>query len=216
MKKNIDEFSKLPFGEEVTNAITHGVMALLILGSLPFCAVLAYNRGGWIQVVGVSIFLISVFLMFITSCLYHSMDYNSTQKLVFRILDHCMIYVAIAGSYTPVALIVIGGWQGIVIIILQWFAVLVGVLYKSIAQRSIPKLSVGIYMIMGWSVVFFLPSLLNQAKLVFLLLIALGGLFYSFGAGFYLSKKKYTHAIWHFFINFAALSHMGAIILFLN
>ncbi len=206
------EMIRLSLGEEITNAITHGVMAAFILLIMPFVAVLSYLQGGWIQTIGVGIFLISLFLMFITSCLYHSMTYDSEEKVVLRILDHCMIYVAIAGSYTPVALSVIGGWQGIAIIILQWVAVTVGILYKSIAQRSIPKLSVTIYLIMGWSVIFFIPILIAQAKALFLVFLVAGGLFYSIGAGFYISKKKYTHSIWHFFIIFGALSHMIAIL----
>lgn len=214
-KKNIQEMTKLSFGEELTNSITHGSIAGFILLILPFISVYAYIKGGWLQATGEAIFLISLFLMFLTSCLYHAMSYESKEKVILRILDHCMIYVAIAGSYTPIALVIIGGWQGIFIIIMQWMAVIVGILYKSIAQRSIPKVSVLIYLIMGWSVVFFLPTLIQQSRLIFLFFLVLGGIFYSIGAGFYISKKKFTHAVWHFFIIFAALSHMIAIIFFM-
>jgi hemolysin III len=215
MKNSMRDNFRLSFGEELTNAITHGVMAVIILFSMPAIAVYSYTQNGWAHAMGIGIFCISLFLMFITSTLYHSMAYDSKHKLVFRILDHCMIYVAIAGSYTPIAITIIGGWQGIVIIVLQWLAVLIGILYKSIAQKSQPKLTALIYLIMGWSVVFFLPILIRESRLVFMLLIALGGVFYSIGAGFYIQKKNYTHAVWHFFIDFAALSHLVAIIFFM-
>ena len=114
------------FGEEVGNAISHGVMSIATLIALPFAAVWAYvSSGGQVQTaVGVSIFCLSIFMMFLISTLYHSMSPDSKHKDVFHILDHIFIYVAIAGSYTPIALDIIGGWQGIVIFVVQWVAVL--------------------------------------------------------------------------------------------
>ena len=100
-------------GEEIGNAVSHGVMSLLSLLALPFAAVWAYahDPGGVLASVSVSVFVISIFLMFLASTLYHSMNPQSKHKEVFHILDHIFIYVAIAGSYTPIALSVIGGWQ---------------------------------------------------------------------------------------------------------
>ena len=101
------------FGEEVGNAVSHGVMLLATLLAIPFAAVWAYAHGGTVDALGVSVFVISLFLMFTASTLYHSMQPDSKHKAVFHILDHKFIYVAIAGRYTPVALSVIGGWQGV-------------------------------------------------------------------------------------------------------
>ena len=97
-------------GEEIGNAVSHGVMSLLSLLALPFAAVWAYahDPGGVLASVSVSVFVISIFLMFLASTLYHSMNPQSKHKEVFHILDHIFIYVAIAGSYTPIALSVIG------------------------------------------------------------------------------------------------------------
>lgn len=99
------------FGEEVGNAVSHGVMSILTLVALPFAAVWAYAQSGeqMQTAIGVSIFCISIFMMFLISTLYHSMAPESKHKDVFHILDHIFIYVAIAGSYTPVALDIIGG-----------------------------------------------------------------------------------------------------------
>ena len=93
---------RLSFGEEVANAISHGVMAILTLFCLPAFAVYSYASDGVLRAVGTSIYLISMFFMFLISTIYHSMPYGSSQKYVFRKLDHIAILLAIAGSYTPV------------------------------------------------------------------------------------------------------------------
>lgn len=113
-------------GEEIANTLSHGVMACATLAALPFAAVWAYahDTEPVLAAVSVSVFVISIFLMFLASTLYHSMNPQSRHKEVFHILDHIFIYVAIAGSYTPIALSVIGGWQGIVIAVVQWAMVL--------------------------------------------------------------------------------------------
>ena len=133
-------------GEEIGNSVSHGAMALLVLCALPFASVWAYAQGGGdvLAAVSVSIFVISIFLMFLASTLYHSMNPASKHKAVFHILDHIFIYVAIAGSYTPIALSVIGGWQGVVITAVQWAMVLFGIFYKSLSRRSIPAVSLTI------------------------------------------------------------------------
>ena len=207
-------------GEEIANAVSHGVMAVLALIALPFAALWSYTHavGNNIEsAVGVSIFVISLFLMFITSMLYHSMHPDSRHKEIFHILDHIMIYVAIAGSYTPIALTVIDGWQGILIVILQWAMVIFGIFYKSLSKRSIPAISLTIYLIMGWTVVFFMPLFIRNASLPLLVLIAAGGVFYTLGAYFYAKKGfKYHHLVWHLMINIAAVCHFVAIVFFLN
>ena len=206
----------LSIKEEVGNAITHGLMALFLLLFLPYSAILAYQKDGMLFAVGISIFMISLFLMFLTSTLYHSMHPDTKHKKVFQILDHIFIYFAIAGSYTPVALSLIGGWTGIIILIIQWTMVFIGILYKSLSRRSIPKLSLMIYLVMGWIAVLFLPALVSRASLTFLILLGLGGLLYTIGAMFYIQKHRpYFHFIWHLFINLAATTHFIALLFFI-
>ena len=205
-------------GEEVANAVSHGVMALLTLLALPFAAVWAYvhDSDGVLASVSVSVFVISIFLMFLASTLYHSMDPLSKHKAVFHILDHIFIYVAIAGSYTPIALVVIGGWQGIFITVLQWAMVLFGIFYKSLSRKSIPAISLTIYLVMGWTIVFFLPLFVRRASVPLLVLIALGGLLYTLGAYFYAKKGfRYHHMVWHLLINLAVAAHFVGIVFYL-
>ena len=205
-------------GEEVANTISHGVMSLLALCALPFAAVWAYLHDPQpvLACVSVSIFVISLFLMFLASTLYHSMNPASKHKAVFHILDHIFIYVAIAGSYTPIALSVIGGWQGVLIAVLQWAMVLFGIFYKSLSRRSLPAVSLTIYLVMGWTILFFLPLFLRNASTQLLWLIAAGGLFYTLGAWFYARKGfRYHHMVWHLLINLAVVCHFIGIVFYL-
>ena len=166
--------------------------------------------------VSVSVFVISIFLMFLASTLYHSMDPSSRHKEVFHILDHIFIYVAIAGSYTPIALSVIGGWQGVVITVVQWAMALFGIFYKSLSRRSIPAVSLTIYLVMGWTILFFLPLFIRRASVPLLWLIAAGGVLYTVGAWFYARKGfRYHHLVWHLLINLAVACHFAGIVFFL-
>ncbi|HIY47935.1 MAG TPA: hemolysin III family protein [Candidatus Alistipes faecigallinarum] len=206
------------FGEEIANTVSHGVMALVSLAALPFAAVWAYvhDAQGVLAAVSVSVFVISIFLMFLASTLYHSMDPSSRHKEVFHILDHIFIYVAIAGSYTPIALSVIGGWQGVVIAVVQWAMVLFGIFYKSLSRRSIPAVSLTIYLVMGWTILFFLPLFIRRASVPLLWLIAAGGVLYTVGAWFYARKGfRYHHLVWHLLINLAVACHFVGIVFFL-
>ena len=163
----------LCFGEEVGNCITHGVMALLILFALPYYSVRAYLQGGVIKTLGTAVFLICLLFMFTGSCLYHSMPHETTHKYVFRKLDHIMILLAIAGTYTPICLNLMNNWKGYTILAIEWVMVIAGILLKSIATKSYPKLSMVIYMVMGWLAIFILPTLIKETQPIFIILIAL-------------------------------------------
>lgn len=201
------------FGEEVANSVSHGVMAAAMLAALPYAAVRSYLHGGLQISIGTSIFVISIFLMLLASTLYHSMAPESRQKHILHILDHICIYLAIAGTYTPVALSVIGGWQGITIVVLQWAAVIFGVFYKSLSRRSIPAVSLTIYLVMGWTLVLFLPRFVGNASRELIALIAAGGVFYTAGAVIYARKAfRYHHLVWHLLIDLAVAAHFTAIV----
>ena len=204
------------FGEEVGNSVSHGVMAMMALGGIAPTAINAFVRHGALAAASVSVFMCSLFLMFLSSCLYHSMKTDTKQKQVLQILDHIFIYVAIAGTYTPIALVVIGGWEGIAVTSLQWTMVIFGVLHKSVSRRRIPKVSLTIYLIMGWSIVFVGPMFIRNASMGLILLIFAGGIFYSAGTYFYAKKdKRFFHMVWHFFVSLGAVCHFLGVLLFL-
>ena len=107
----------LSFGEEIGNSVSHGELLYLHF-LLPYAAVHSYIAHGTLSSVSISIFVISIFMMFISSTIYHAMKNNTAHKYILRIIDHSMIYVAISGTYTPVLLTVVGGWIWFVFILL--------------------------------------------------------------------------------------------------
>lgn len=204
------------FGEEVANVVSHGAMAGLALLSMPFAIIWVYSRGDLLSAIGVSIFMISVFLMLAVSAIYHSMAIDTRHKHVWKIFDHIFIFVAIAGSYTPIALSVLGGWQGITITCIQWVMVIAGILQKTLVNRKEPKPSVAIYLIMGWTIIAFLPLFIEKASIELISMIFLGGIMYSVGAFFYSKKAfKYYHLVWHIAVNLGVAAHFIGIVFFL-
>ncbi|SFK78505.1 PAQR family membrane homeostasis protein TrhA [Salinicoccus halodurans] len=207
----------LSFGEEVGNSVSHGVAALLFIFMLPFTSVYMYEEGGTLHAVGGSIFVISILLMFLTSTLYHSMAHNTQHKYIMRLLDHSLIYIAIAGTYTPVALSVIDSKWGIITLIIQWAAAVFGILYKVLSPNVNSKISLAFYLIMGWMAVIFFPVIIANTHWMFLLMLALGGVAYTVGAWFYAQKtRKYFHMIWHFFIIVGSTLHYIGIVFFIH
>ncbi|MDP4183465.1 MAG: hemolysin III family protein [Bacillota bacterium] len=208
---------KLTFGEEVANAITHGVASLLVLFSMPWVSIVAYTKGDSIyDVIGVTVFCVSIFFMFLMSTFYHIMEHETKHKKIMRIFDHIFIYVAIAGTYTPIAISVIGGWQATVILTIQWAMVLFGILYKSISRKSMPKFSLTIYMVMGWTLIIFMPLFFQKANTLLFWLVLAGGALYSAGAAVYARKGfKYHHMVWHLFVFLGALTHYIGICFFM-
>lgn len=206
----------LTFGEEIGNSISHGVMAILLLFALPMISIFCYIEHGWLYAIGVSIYILCMFFMFMTSCLYHSMDHHSTQKYVFRKLDHIMILLAIAGTYTPICLSMVHNWVGYTILAIEWILAVAGILLKAISSNSFPKLSMFIYMTMGWLAILIVPTLLEKGSLAFFLWILAGGILYTIGAFFYgHPQKKFFHFIWHIFIILASICHLIAILFFM-
>lgn len=215
MTKALNLSKQLTFGEEVANSVTHAVGSLAMLVLLPITAIHAYHAYNIKAAVGMSIFVISLFLMFLSSAIYHAMSYGSLHKHVLRIIDHSMIYIAIAGSYTPIALSLMTGWMSYLIIILQWGITLFGILYKIFAKTINEKFSLLLYLIMGWLIIFITPTIINNTDLLFWSLIVAGGICYSIGAIFYAKKKPYYHMIWHLFILVASALQYLAIVFYM-
>ncbi len=205
----------LTFGEEVGNSVSHGVMMFLLLFGMPWFTLHAWQQGGWLQFIGVSVYILCMIFMFGGSCLYHLMPYDTPWKYVFRKLDHISILLAIAGTYTPIILTFVNNWFGWLILGVEWGLVIAGILLKSITDRALPKLSMTMYMVMGWLAVLLVPVLVKNAGILFISLIVAGGVFYTIGAIFYARKKPYSHFVWHLMIIAASLCHLIAIVWFL-
>lgn len=209
------------FGEEIGNATTHGVMAIFMLGILPYAAVHAYlnstNGHPVLDTVAISIFCIGTFLMFLMSTIDHTMKHGTTQKSVFNRLDHIMIFYAIAGAYTPICLTIIGGKWGLGLCIAQWIVVIGGTLFKAIAfsKSAISYVfSSLLYLLMGWMIVLCFPILREQASPVTFWLILAGGLCYTTSVILFFMRFKFAHMVFHILVDFGAICHVIALCFF--
>ena len=187
-------------GEELVNAISHGLGALLGIAGLVLLVYRAVVYGETINVVSVTIFGVSMILLYLVSCLYHALP-QSKGKRVFQVLDHCSIFILIVGSYTPICLVTVGGKLGLTVFAVNAACGLLGILLNAISFQRWKRLSQVLYLVMGWMGVMIFPAILrNMSRLGFALLL-LGGISYTVGVIFYRQKdKKYRHGIWHVFV----------------
>ncbi len=206
---------KLPFyslGEEIFSAITHGIPALLSVAALVLA--LVFCRKEAMVVTSLSIFGACMILLYTISTLYHALAINKAKK-VFQILDHCAIYLLIAGTYTPITLLCLDLVTGIVILSIIWTAAIVGVSLVSVDIKRFEKFSMVCYLVMGWMIVFVIQNFIENAGFYPLLFLIGGGVFYTLGAVIYgIGKKKaYVHGIWHIFVFLGSICHYLAVII---
>ena len=195
--------------EEFLNIATHLLGFILSLIFFLPLVISTYKSGDIVAFLAWLMYFIAIALMFLASSLYHSMT-NPLARTIFRAIDHGVIYLTIAGSYTPIILIGLKSTFSIVIFVIIWILALTGISMNIIAfatgnEERIKKASMIIYMAMGWLSVLLLYQIYKYIGISYILFLVLGGLFYTIGAVFYSIKKiPYNHAIWHIFILVAA------------
>lgn len=200
----------LPLQAELGNTWTHFFGAVFALSSI--WLVWPAVEMGWQMAFGVIFFVSGMFLMFLASTMYHWFHPGMAKK-VMRKLDHISIYVMIACSYTPICIGVVGGWLGWLVFGLQWATVVGGVFYKVFAFGKYPRLSLALYLSMGWSVLFIMPEVVERLSGLSLMLLFLEGIFYTSGTYFFAhDSRKHFHAVWHVFVLLGAMAHWGAVI----
>lgn len=196
--------------EELANTWTHGLGAILAACALVYMLVQAQSLTHS-AIAAVAIYGISLVLLFSCSALYHACK-DIAKRAVLKRLDHCAIYLLIAGTYTPFMVISLKTSQAYFLLALEWVLVAIGIVFKVFFIHRFKIISLAAYLIMGWLVIFVgndLKQVINQDG--FNLLLA-GGITYSVGAVFYAMKKvPFTHAIWHLFVVAGALLHCAAI-----
>ena len=198
---------------EFYNAVTHGLGAFLsVVGGIVLTTLAVLYGNGW-QITSAVIFSLSLIGLYGASTLYHS-THDPVAKKRYKILDHCMIYVLIAGSYTPFTLIALrddGGWW---LFGISWSIALAGIIFKLFFTGRFEVLSTLMYLAMGWMVMFAIGPMMRNVGTAELVWLGIGGLFYSFGTIFYLMDRiKHNHAIWHAFVLAGSASHFAAITL---
>lgn len=197
--------------EEKANTLTHifpTLATVAIAWPLMERAVQCQISNFKFQIIGTSLFLLGMVMMFLSSTLYHAVT-DAKAKARLRIFDHISIYVMIAGSYSLICLSVVGGWMGWSLFIFLWSCVLAGAIGKFVALGKHPKLSLALYLAMGWAALLILyPMWQNMSHAAFAWIFA-EGIFYTIGAYFFHGDEEhaYWHAIWHVFIMLGAASH---------
>jgi hemolysin III len=204
--------SRYSTGEEIANSITHGIGWLLSVGGLAYLVTSAALTGGALRVVSCAVFGATLVTLYTASTLYHALR-GKRAKRVFRVLDHSAIFLLIAGTYTPLALVALGGAWGWTLFGCVWFLAVVGVLLNTLAHNRWRWLSITLYLAMGWLVVVAIKPLVAALTPSALALVVGGGLAYTIGLTFYGWKKlPYSHAVWHVFVLAGSVLHYFAVL----
>lgn len=199
-----------PIKTELGNTWTHLAGAIFALSSI-WLVWLAADVS-WQMAFGVICFIVGMFFMFLSSTAYHWVR-EGRVKDALRKCDHISIYVMIACSYTPILIGVVGGWLGWTVFAFQWLVVIGGIFYKIYAIGRWPRLSLAIYLIMGWSIVLIAKPVVKALMPETLWLLLAEGIAYTAGTYFFAhDDRPHYHAIWHVFVLLGALAHWGAVL----
>ena len=202
------------FGEEVAHVITHGLGAVLSIAGLTVLVARAAMYGNAWHITASAIFGASLVMMYAASALFHGIQYPRA-KHILRVIDHSLIYVLIAGTYTPFTLITLHGPWGWSLFGVTWGLALFGIVFKIFATGKFEKLSLAIYLGMGWCAIVAVKPLIANLPTGGLILMLAGGLTYSAGVAFYVRERlRYHHAIWHVFVLGGSVLHYFAILLY--
>ena len=198
-------------GEEIANAVTHGLGTAAAIVALTLMMVKAIGVLGVANIAGVAVYGASLILLFLCSTLYHSF-YHPTVKAVLKRLDHSAIFLLIAGTYTPFLMITLQSTLARVLLFVIWGMAVAGVVFKVFFIHRLKRASVVIYLLMGWLSLLVVYEVYVALPTPGVVLLLAGGLAYTVGAVFYAAKKyHYTHAIWHLFVLGGAACHCVAV-----
>ncbi|HHV39080.1 MAG TPA: hemolysin III family protein [Tepidimicrobium sp.] len=204
--------------EEIFNGITHGLGVLFGIVALITLLIHSVRKEDILSIIAFSIYGVCLIIMYLSSTLYHSIT-NRRAKRILRVFDHSSIYLFIAGSYTPVALLTLRGGLRIGVMIVVWSIAIIGVVFKIITVGDFDRykaLSLTMYIGMGWLALFTIRPIIKMTSIGFLFWILAGGLAYSIGTIFYSIRKiPYNHAIWHIFVLGGTVFHFIGILLYL-
>ena len=187
-------------GEEIANAISHGIGALLSIFATVLLIVLGAKKGDTAAIITAAFYGTSLITLYTSSTLYHSLS-NKKAKKVFRILDHCNIFILITGTYAPISVLMIGENVGYLLLISNLICCILGIVLNAINIKKFKVISMILYVFMGWMCIFIAKPLIMAIPINQLLILFLGGVSYTIGIIFFAIKKiKYMHFIWHIFV----------------
>lgn len=199
--------------EEVANSLSHGFGLLAALVSAPILIYATANRGSVAHIVGACVFSLTMALLYLSSTLYHAVPHSRAKRVLAKV-DHCAIYLFIAGSYTPFALGVLNGAWGWSLFGAIWALAAFGLVMKISDRLSHPLLSTGLYLAMGWLVLVAAVPLLERVSVNGVMWLVAGGLAYTGGVVFFLtdSRVRFGHFIWHLFVMTGTACHYFAVL----
>lgn len=199
--------------EEIANSISHGLGLVAAIAAIPLLIITVLKRGGdAANIVGVCVFSASMVLLYLASTLYHAVTHDRA-KYFFRLLDHSAIFLLIAGTYTPFTLGILRGTWGWTLFGLIWGLAVFGVILKIVKGFNHSKLSMALYLIMGWLVLIAAKPVIQSVPLSGLALILAGGIAYTVGVAFYAAHHiRFAHFVWHIFVIMGTTFHFFAVL----
>jgi hemolysin III len=208
----LEQRSPIHLREEIANSISHGLALVLAIAALPVLVLSAVELGNTRFTIGVVVFGVSIILLYLASTLYHSLTHERAKQF-FRKVDHCAIFLLIAGSYTPFTLGVLRGPWGWTLLTIVWVLAVAGIAMKVIAGHRHWWLSMVLYIVMGWLAIVAVKPILALVPLPGILLILAGGVAYSGGLAFFAAHRiRYNHFIWHLFVMAGTVCHYLAVL----
>ncbi|MCL1958847.1 MAG: hemolysin III family protein [Spirochaetes bacterium] len=203
-------------GEEIANSVLHGIGALAAIAGLVFLnlknsGVLGGHRAADMDIVSAVLFAVTMIGMFLISTLYHAIQLQSVKR-IFRKLDHSVIFIFIAGTYTPICLSGLRGAWGWSLFAVEWALALTGIILNILNSKTLKKIEITVYIMMGWAIIIGFVPLIHRVPVISVILLLAGGAAYTLGAVFYKKKSiKHTHVIWHTFVIIGAVCHWFSI-----
>ena len=199
--------------EEIAHVVTHGFGAVLSIAGLSWMLYLSLKVDDPWRIAASLVYGVSLIALFTASALFHS-AHSHSKRHIFELLDHCAIYVLIAGSYTPFLLVSMRDGTGWLLFGTIWALATAGIITQLWFGDKYPKLKLASYLVMGWLVMLVLPKVISAAGLSAFLWLLAGGLFYTIGVAFYVRKHVvYSHEIWHLFVLAGGVCHFLAVVL---
>jgi len=206
--------NKYSLGEEIAHGLTHGVGIVLAIAGLCVLVTFSALYGTAVHVVASSIFGASMIVLYTASTLYHSLPMPETKRIM-RVVDHASIYLLIAGTYTPFTLVTLEGAWGWSLFGVVWGLAIAGIIFKLFFTGRFDRLSVAIYVAMGWCGLVAIKPMMAALPTLGLWLLVAGGLAYTGGVIFYLLERmRYHHAIWHLFVMAGTTLHYFVVLFF--
>lgn len=218
VEKNQQEslVNRYTLAEELFNSISHGIGAVLSIVALVVLVSFASIKGDIWRIVSFSIYGATLIFLYTSSTLYHSIFHEKTKR-VFRVFDHVAIFIFIAGSYTPITLVAMRGNWGWALFGVIWGIAIIGTILKIVAINKLKKLSVFLYVLMGWLVIVAIKPMMEMLPPGFFSWLLAGGLLYTVGVVFYVGKKiPFNHCVWHLFVLAGSSAHFLGILFYLT